>query len=123
MTPKPRPIDSGWCQSGNHRRCSHHLQAAGGSKPDLWCGCDCHDEKAHPMPDQLAATLEELEHRAGQLWHVDVPDLFDQADDLDEHALRFALTRLRQIIIELSDAALRISLGIAAQRAGQDGLL
>lgn len=47
----PRKIDSGWCQTGNHHKCRHHLQEQrqvirrnGGvvTIPDVWCCCKCH---------------------------------------------------------------------------------
>ena len=105
MSPTPKPIHSGWCESSHHRKCTHHMQAANSSRPELWCGCDCHDEKAHPVPEQLAGTLEDLEHAAGQMWHVDLPDLLDQADGLDPAAAAFAYDRLRGVIDDLRKAA------------------
>lgn len=48
-----RKIDSGWCQTGYHHKCRHHLQEArdvlrrNGSIlkiVDVWCACLCHKE-------------------------------------------------------------------------------
>lgn len=109
-------LHSGWCESNHHRKCAHHMQTSNGRRPELWCGCDCHDEKAHPLPDQLARTLEDLEHAAGQLAHVDIPDLEDQADQLDDVALRFALDRLYKVLGDLGALANILTDQIAAAR-------
>jgi hypothetical protein len=37
-----RPIESGWCMSGRHGRCSHLLQTATDKRPEILCSCRCH---------------------------------------------------------------------------------
>lgn len=37
-----RPIESGWCMSGRHGRCSHLLQTATDKRPEIHCACRCH---------------------------------------------------------------------------------
>lgn len=37
-----RPIQSGWCMSERHGRCSHLLQTATDRRPEIHCACRCH---------------------------------------------------------------------------------
>ena len=50
-----RRIQSGWCQTGSHGKCPHHIQHANSHRPDLYCSCPCHV----PLDGHLAARLKE----------------------------------------------------------------
>lgn len=42
---RKRPLESGYCQAGNHHLCWHKLQEANDKRPELWCACRCHQEQ------------------------------------------------------------------------------
>lgn len=107
---------TGVCFNGRHRRCPGPVQRGGF---ELRCSCSCHDRPtppARPIPDAFLGRLEELEHRAGQLNEVDIPDLLDQADSLDDVSLAAAYDRLRTIRDELDRAAHELLLEISQPR-------
>lgn len=41
MSRRPQ-IQSGWCQTSNHIRCSHLLQEKTDQKREVRCSCPCH---------------------------------------------------------------------------------
>lgn len=39
-----RPLESGFCEVGNHPKCSFHMQTANEKRPAIDCACKCHKD-------------------------------------------------------------------------------
>lgn len=61
---KARAIQSGWCNSGHHGKCSFELQTATEKRRRITCSCPCHPKGTIPADD----TPTEMDGTRNRLW-------------------------------------------------------